>query len=109
VLNKKPVNPNQEYVMKRSLLVLALLSLAACASRSVLPSVKEVKVSREAPSSKCKEMGKITGRTGTTKGTDQQALDDLKNEAAHKGANYVVVKEYSDYGTEVTGIAYECP
>ena len=45
---------------------------------------------------------------GQVKGTQEQALGDLKREAANKGANYVMVKQYSDLGTSVTGIAYEC-
>ena len=96
--------------MKHFALALISVSLAACASRSALPLVKEVKVSREEPlSKKCREIGKLTGSTSSIKGTQEQALEDLKREAANKGANYVVVKEYSDYGTAVTGIAYECP
>lgn len=91
------------------ILIPALLALAGCASRSVMPDVKEVKVSREAPDKDCKEMGTITGTTATAKGTQEQALEDLKKEAANKGANYVVVKQYSSYGTSVTGVAYECP
>ena len=93
------------------ILALALLSLAvsACASRSVMPEAKDVTVSREAPNAKkCQEMGKITGSVASAKGTREQALDDLKREAANKGANYVMVKQYSDLGTQVTGIAYEC-
>jgi uncharacterized protein YbjQ (UPF0145 family) len=54
-------------------------------------------------------MGSITGTTPTVKGTQEEALEDLKREAANKGANYVVVKQYSAYGTSVTGLAYECP
>ena len=54
-------------------------------------------------------MGKISGRANSSKGTQEQALEDLKREAANKGANYVVVKQYSDLGTAVTGMAYECP
>jgi hypothetical protein len=83
--------------------------IAACASRSVTPSVKEVKVSREQPAKDCKEMGKLTGQSTKINGTAEQALEDLKREAANKGANYVVVKQYSDYGTAVTGMAYDCP
>jgi uncharacterized protein YbjQ (UPF0145 family) len=71
--------------------------------------VKEVKVSREAPSKECTEIGELVGRTATVKGTQEQALEDLKKEAANKGANYVMVKQYSAYGTSVTGVAYECP
>lgn len=95
--------------MKPVLLALSLLTLSACASRSILPSTQEVKVSREQPSSKCKEIGNLTGSTSSVKGTPEQAVEDLKREAANKGANYVVVKQYSDYGTAVTGVAYECP
>jgi hypothetical protein len=95
--------------MKRAFSTLLFLSLSACASRSVLPDVKEVKVSREVPSPKCREIGKMTGTTMSTKGTNEDALNDLKRDAANKGANYVVVKEYSSYGTSVTGIGYECP
>jgi hypothetical protein len=95
--------------MKRIIFVLASLSLAACASRSVLPDVKEVKVSREEPSPKCREIGKLTGTASSSKGTREESLEDLKKETANKGGNYVVVKQYSDYGTAVTGIAYECP
>jgi hypothetical protein len=94
--------------MRTLLMALAALSLAACASRSVLSDSKEVKVSREAPGKDCKEMGTLTGRTASVKGTQEDALEDLKKEAANKGANYVMVKEYSAFGTSVTGIAYEC-
>jgi hypothetical protein len=86
-----------------------VFGVVGCASRSVLPDSSAVKVSREMPKKTCKEMGEVTGRTATVKGTEAQALDDLKSEAAHKGANYVVIKQYSDYGTSVTGLAYECP
>lgn len=90
-------------------LIPVVLFLSACASRSVLPDTKEVKVSREKPDKDCKEIGQITGTTMTAKGNQEEALADLKKEAANKGANYVVVKQYSSYGTSVTGTAYECP
>ncbi len=93
---------------KRIFLISLLFFLSACASRSVLPDVKEVKVSRDEPKG-CKEMGTLSGRANSVHGTQEQALEDLKREAANKGANYVVVKQYSSYGTSVTGLAYECP
>jgi hypothetical protein len=96
--------------MKYLMFISICLAVSACASRSVLPDVKEVKVSRDEPSStKCREIGKLTGTASSAKGTQQEALDDLKKEVANKGGNYLVVKQYSDYGTAVTGIAYECP
>lgn len=99
-------------MMKSVVLVKACiltLVLGACASRSILPSVQEVKVSREMPDKECKEIGKLTGTTATVRGTQEQALEDLKRDAANKGANYLLVKQFSDYGTAVTGVAYECP
>lgn len=100
--------------MKFNLIILAVafagaLTLSACASRSVMPDAHEVKVSREQPSKDCRRIGEISGRTMYADGTSEQALDDLKQTAANKGANYVMVKEYSAYGTAVTGIAFECP
>lgn len=96
--------------MMRVLLIFSLaLLFGACASRSVLPEPKEVRVSRDEPSEDCKDLGVISGVTSSAKGTSEQAMEDLKREAAIKGANYVRIKQFSAYGTGVTGIAYECP
>jgi len=96
--------------MKFALLASSVLLFAiGCSSRSVLPDQKGVKVSREMPSSKCADIGKITGTSLSKTPTEEQALDDLKNEATRKGANYVVVQQYSATGGTVTGYAYDCP
>jgi hypothetical protein len=95
--------------MQKAILGLLCVLMAGCASRSVMPDVKEVKVTRDEPSAKCREIGKLTGTAASAKGTREEALEDLKKEVANKGGNYVVVKQYSDYGTAVTGVAYECP
>ena len=95
--------------MKKLAFAFTALALAGCASKPILPTEKDIKVSREEPSGKCKAMGELTGRTATVKGTREQALEDLKREAANKGANYVMVKQMSDYGTAITGLAYDCP
>ncbi len=92
-----------------ALVLLSTMLITGCKSRSVLSDSKEVKVTRDAAKSECREIGKLTGKAHTSKGTQEQALEDLKREAANKGANFVTVKEYSSYGTAVTGIAYECP
>lgn len=90
---------------------LAIITLlAGCAHhRSILPDAKEVKLSREAPAKNCREIGPVNGRTLTAKGTQEEALSDLTKEAANKGANFVLIRQFSSYGTEVVGIAYECP
>lgn len=83
--------------------------LASCSSRSVLPDSTEVKVSRDAADNSCKSLGMITGTTSSVKGTRDEALADLKQTAANKGANYAQIKQYSPQGTTVTAAAYECP
>lgn len=95
--------------MKLSMLILSLFLLGGCSSQSVLPDSEEVTTSRKPADEDCKKIGTITGTVGSAKGTREQALADLKQEAANKGANYVQVKQYSDAGTTVTGEAYHCP
>lgn len=88
---------------------LLLLVLAGCASQSIMPKKDEVKVSRkEADKEDCKFISKVTGNSLSTKATRKQVLEDMKQDAANKGANYVAVKSFSDTGTSVTGLAYQC-
>ena len=90
--------------------LLMLVSAVGCSSRSVLPDQKGVKVSRENPTNEaCKEIGTVSGLTLSKVPSEAEALEDLKKEADRKGANYVVVKQYSETGGAVTGVAYECP
>lgn len=86
-----------------------LTMLAGCSTMSNLPDKKNVKVSREKPDEKnCKSLGKIEGRTNKINGTQEDALADLQNEAANKGANHLLVEQYSANGQTVTGVAYKC-
>lgn len=88
---------------------LVLLFLAGCASQSIMPEKDEVKVSREdADKEDCKFISKVSGNSVSIKATREQVLEDMKQDAANKGANYVVVKNFSDTGTSVTGLAYQC-
>lgn len=95
--------------MKYSAALILMTSLCACSSRSVMPDKEEVTVSREAADEDCRSMGEIMGRSSLVTATREDVLEDLKQTAANKGANYVVVKQYSAQGTAVTGTAYECP
>lgn len=96
--------------MKNKLLLAVLTVLiTSCSSQSVLPEKEDVKVSRNQPAKNCREIGKVLGNAISTKSTREDVLGDLKQEAANKGANYVVVLEYSDNGTSATGMAYQCP
>ncbi len=95
--------------MKRSLLVVFLLVMTACSSAPpVKPEADNVKVSRDPADEDCKELGPVEGRNSSAKGTFDQALEDLKQDAAGKGANYVQIRQSGAMGTSVRGIAYLC-
>lgn len=87
----------------------AALSFLGCSTMSNAPDVKNVKVSREEADKDCQFISKIEGRTNSLKGTNEDALKDLQQEAANKGANFLVVRAYSGTGTSVSGEAYKCP
>ena len=93
----------------RILIIFGLLLTACAHRRPVLPDVNDVRVAREAAAPKCKELGPLEGRTSSAKATRDDALADLKREAADRGANYVQVQTWSTYGTAVTGVGYVCP
>lgn len=86
------------------------LLFCACSSKPILPDKKSVEVSREPAEKSCRELGPIYGKTLQTTGKlEELALEDLKSNAASKGANYIYLQEYSGIGSSVKGIAYDCP
>jgi hypothetical protein len=88
--------------------LLLFLALAGCASRPLAPDSNEVKLSRDAPTGECTDMGRVTGTSTQRKAASGVLLKDLQNEAAKKGANFVKVEQYSDLGSSVTGTAFLC-
>ena len=90
------------------LMSLAVSFLASCSHQSVLPITEDVKVGRTDAGKDCREIGKVTGSSMTAKGSAEEALEDMKKDAARKGATYVKVNEYSALGTAVSGTAYQC-
>lgn len=83
--------------------------LSACGSHPIKPEGENVKITREAIDDEdCKEIGPVEGRVSSAKGTFEQALEDLKLDAARKGANKVKIETTSGIGTAVKGIAYFC-
>jgi hypothetical protein len=98
-------------VRMRSILIITsiVLSIAGCKSVEKFPEAKDVTTGANVPSKDCREIGSIRGRANSKTPDMEAALKDLKLEAANKGANYVQVKEKSGYGTEVVGVAFNCP
>jgi hypothetical protein len=95
--------------MKMVFITATAVLIAGCASRPLTPELDDVKMSRENPKSTCEEIGRVTGRTMTAKGSSEEALKDMQSDAAAKGANFVRVEQYSGSGTSVTGVAFRCP
>lgn len=85
------------------------VALSACSSQPILPEAKNIELSRENPDSDCVEIGKVQGSVSTNKGTIEQAIEDMKLDAARKGANYVRMEATSALGTSVSGTAFQCP
>lgn len=96
--------------MKLTLLALSFLMmlLSACSSHPIKPEADNVKVSRDEADKDCKEIGEVQGRVKNVNGKFEEALEDLKLDAARKGANFVQIKQTGALGQSVSGTAYFC-
>ena len=90
-------------------IALALTAVAGCSSKPIIPEAKNVKVARENPSGRCRELGPVQGSVSTVHGTIEQAIEDMRLDAARKGANYVRMESTSAIGTSASGTAFDCP
>ncbi|MBL7543465.1 MAG: DUF4156 domain-containing protein [Bdellovibrionaceae bacterium] len=91
-------------------LVVVLGTLISCSSTPVVPSADSIKISRDLPKDPdCKNLGRVQGKTISVKPDLEGAIEDMKKEAAYKGANYLVMETASGYETAVSGTAYYCP
>jgi hypothetical protein len=112
----------------RTLLSCLALSLSAgaigCSTPALSPQASRVAVARTPPPSACATVGYLVGEGGGTFGgawisNDQlieYAMNDLRNKAAERGADYVMSDPPqlgSARGTTstvtITGTAYRCP
>jgi hypothetical protein len=101
-----------EFVLKAFLrlsLGLCISSMfLSCSSTPVIPEGKNVTVSRDEAKKSCQELGRVTGRTITAKPNLEAAVEDMKKEAALKGANYIRMETASGLQSAVAGTAYFC-
>jgi PBP1b-binding outer membrane lipoprotein LpoB len=93
---------------KLILLTLSGLFLAACSSHPVLPKKDDIKISRDAAGENCESLGFIEGRTTKINGKIEDALEDMKEEAIKKGANYVQIESMGALASSIRGKAYFC-
>ena len=82
-------------------------TVVSCTSKAILER-DDVTVTRDQPASNCQSLGAIDGRVMTVKGTQEEAMENLKEEAVKKGANWVHVESIGAQGTTVRGQAYNC-
>lgn len=94
--------------MKFLIPVAALVLTTACSSHPIKPEADNVKVSRDEADKDCKEIGSVEGRVKNVNGKFEEALEDLKLDAARKGANYVQIQQTGALGQAVSGTAYFC-
>lgn len=83
--------------------------LVGCRSHEILPEKVEVKVSRDQPDKDCRFIGPVSGSVTHIGGSSEVALENLKKDAARKGANYVAYEAASADGSGLRGSAYFCP
>ena len=95
-------------MLNKITLFIVVAILAGCSSHPIKPEGKNVEVSRNEAGKDCKEIGRVEGRVKNTKGTFEEALEDLKLDAARKGANYVKMEQTGAMGQSVAGLAYFC-
>lgn len=118
--------------LRNMMLVSAFAALCSCASIEVDPMATHVLITPIAPAKNCKYLGQVVGNQGnfftgswtSNKNLEVGAMNDLKNQAAKLGANYVhlITNRAGNTGsldqfggsleqTNVTnlGNAYSCP
>lgn len=89
--------------------VIGLFLISACTQTPpVIPEAKNVEVSRKPAHKDCEKLGPVEGRSISAQGSFEEALEDLKKEAAHRGANYVHLGQSGAMTTSVRGVAYVC-
>lgn len=90
-----------------SILALGLI-FSSCSSHPVLPKKDDIKVTRDNPSDKCKNLGPIEGRSTKMNAKPEDALEDLKEEAIRKGADFVKIETMGAQSSTIRGTAFFC-
>jgi hypothetical protein len=116
--------PLRKVLAIASFAVVAICAAVGCNTPDLSSEGAKVKVSPDAPPADCTEVGYMTGRGGGTFGGEyvtnddliEYAMNDLRNMAAERGANYVrhdppTLGEGDGTTTTATvsGMAFKCP
>ncbi len=102
------MSKGQKKIAIITLLISEFILFSGCGTHPVLPEAKDIKVSREAPKASCKSLGFIEGRVNRVSAKTEEAIEDMKQEAIRKGANYVKMETIGALGGSVRGEAFYC-
>ncbi len=102
--------------MKSLLGIVILCLFSACSSvwksseaKAAKKSVLSVKVSREDAKDSCEAVAIVKGTYLGLKPNRIKALEDMRQKAFDKGANFVRLDLQSEAGTTAQGMAFKCP
>lgn len=95
--------------MKNIIFIVTALAFVGCASKEILPDKVEVKVTRDEPSKNCNMIGPVSGSTTKIGQSAEISMENIKKDAARKGANFVKYESSSADGSGLKGLAYYCP
>lgn len=93
--------------MKKFCYIILIAVLSGCASKPLLDK-DDVKLTRDEPAKSCQSLGPLSVTSISTKPDEKKMMEELKEEARKKGANFVKVEGLGTYGTSVRGQAYNC-
>ena len=115
--------------MNKSITLISLFLLSACAAKPVSVGAERVFVSQQKPPPECQFVGEVQGTQGnfwTAEFTSDRNLltgarNEMRNQALLLGANYVLIETQSQshntagtslggtYSSVIIGNAYKCP
>jgi len=104
---------------KRLVTVAMALSLSSCSVVTLKPEAAHVRIAADAAQIKnCRYLGEVIGSEGhwytflfiANRTLMQAAMDDMRNQAAARGADWVLIVDPHLFSTSVTtlGLAYRC-
>ena len=102
--------------MKYLLGIIVLCFFLACSNfqksnnpNSTRKSVLAVKLTREDAKESCEALAIVKGTYLGLKPNRRKALEDMRQKAFDKGANFVRLDSQSEAGTTAQGMAFKCP
>jgi hypothetical protein len=94
--------------MKKICDIIFISFLIGCSSKPLL-EVRDIKITRDEPSRSCRSLGVLDIKSLSIRPDEKKMIDEMRNEARKKGANFVRVQEMGALGTSVRGEAFDCP